>query len=133
MLLIYLKENGNIVGTNSSATATFENTYPTAPEEFKQKYGGLAVEYNPDYDKNRTWYKVVNEEVVKLDSPFVNENKRPKIPKIPDPRDQRIAELENAVMLLINGGTVSEGLSPMDSIKSFNESIQIEDTNIKGV
>ncbi len=94
MLLIYSKETGNIVGTNSSAIATFENVYPTAPEEFKQKYSGIVVEHDPDYDKNRDWYKVENEEVIKLDSPFIMEDTRP---KPPDPKDQQIADLQTEV------------------------------------
>lgn len=100
MLLIYSKETGNIVGTNSSAIATFENVYPTAPEEFKQKYSGIVVDHNPDYDKNRSWYKVENEEVIKLDSPFVKEDTRP---KPPDPKDQRIADLEMAIAAILGG------------------------------
>lgn len=128
MLLIYNKETGEIIGINTSPIATFANMYPDVSDEFKQKYGGIVVPHNSEYDKNRNWYKVVNEEVVKLYSPWIDESRQ-----IPDPRDQRIADLENAVMLLINGGTVIEGLSPTESIKGFNESIRIEDINIKGV
>ena len=128
MLLIYDKSTGRITGINTSHIATFENMYPNVAEEFNQKYGGIVVEHNPDYDKNRNWYKVEKEEVVKLDSPWEIEQAQR-----PDPRDKRIAELENAVMLLINGGTVSEELSPMETIKSFNESTEIEKTIIEGV
>lgn len=94
MLLIYDKLTGEIVGINTSPIATFENMFPDATEEFKQKYGGIVVDYNPDYDKNRDWYKVENGKVVKLDSPFIKEDKRP---KIPDPKDKEIADLKNQI------------------------------------
>lgn len=99
MLLIYEKITGNIVGTNSSDMATFENVYPAAPEEFKQKYGGIVVDYDHDYDKNRNWYKVENKEVVKLDSPFIKDTR----PIPPDPKDQRIADLEIAIAAILGG------------------------------
>ena len=101
MLLIYSRETGEISGINTSSIATFDNIYPIAPEEFKQKYGGIVVEPDPDYDKNRSWYKVENEEVIKLDSPFIKEDARP-IP--PDPKDQRIADLEMAIASILGGG-----------------------------
>jgi hypothetical protein len=95
MLIIYSKETGEFAGINTSPTATFENMYPNVSEEFKQKYGGIVVEPNPDYDKNRNWYKVINDnEVVKLDSPIIKEDTRP---IIPDPRDQKIANLEQSM------------------------------------
>ena len=97
MLLIYVKETGRITGTNSSPIATFENMYSHAPEEFKLKYGGIVVPYNPDYDKNRNWYKIENGEVIKLVSPFIKEDT---LPKIPDPRDQQIADLQAEVSTL---------------------------------
>jgi hypothetical protein len=100
MLLVYEKETGRIMGINTSPTATFENMYPDVPEEFKQKYGGIVVEYNPDYDKNRKWHKVENGKVVKLDSPIIDEDA---LPKIPDPRDQRIADLEMAIAAILGG------------------------------
>ena len=100
MLLIYNKATGEVVGTNNSPIATFGNMYPDAPDEFKQKYDGIVVDHNPDYDKNRSWYKVENEEVTKLDSPFVKEDTRP---KPPDPKDQRIADLEMAIASILGG------------------------------
>lgn len=100
ILLLYEKETGHITGVNTSSIATFENMYPDATEEFKQKYSGIVVDHNPDYDKNRSWYKVENEEVIKLDSPFVKEDTRP---KPPDPKDQRIADLEMAIAAILGG------------------------------
>ena len=48
MLLIYLKETGEILGINTSTVATFDNMYPAVSEEFKQKkYGGIVVEPDP--------------------------------------------------------------------------------------
>jgi len=98
MLLIYEKATGHIVGTNDSSIATFNNMYPNAPEEFKQTYCGIVVDYNADYDKNRDWYKVENGEIVKLDSPFTDERYH-----IPDPKDQRIADLEMAIVAILGG------------------------------
>ena len=100
MLLIYKKTTGEIIGINTSSIATFGNMYPNATEEFKLKYGGIIVDNNPDYDKNRNWYKVENEEVIKLDSPFVKEDTRP---KPVDPKDQRIADLEMAIAAILGG------------------------------
>lgn len=103
MLLIYSKETGEIKGVNTSLVATFDNMYPNATEEFKQKYDGIVVEYNANYDKNRSWYKVENGKVIKLDSPFIEESKFRRH-KIPDPRDQRIADLEMAIATILGGG-----------------------------
>jgi hypothetical protein len=100
MLLIYEKTTGEIIGINTSSIATFDNMYSAVSEEFKQKYGGIVVEPDPDYDKNRNWYKVENGEVVKLDSPFVKEDTRP---KPVDPKDQRIADLEMAIAAILGG------------------------------
>lgn len=101
MLLIYKKETGEIIGTNSSAIATFENMYPDALEGFKQAYGGIVVEYNNDYDKNRNWYKIQNGEAIRLASPFIKENISP---IIIDTKDQRITDLEMAIASIIGGG-----------------------------
>ena len=97
MLLIYKKTTGEIIGINTSSIATFENMYPNVSEEFKQKYDGIVVEHNPNYDKNRNWYKVENGKVVKLDSPFAKEAVRP---KVLDPRDQEIEELKSRLASL---------------------------------
>lgn len=94
MLLIYKKETGEITGINTSPTATFENMYPNATEEFKEKYGAITVPYDLNYDKNRSWYKVENGEVIKLDSPFVKDRTRP---KPPDPKDQEIEDLKRKI------------------------------------
>lgn len=94
MLLLYEKLTGEITGINTSPIATFGNMYPNVTEEFKQKYDGIVVEHNPDYDKNRDWYKIENGEVIKLDSPFVKEDIRP---KTPDPNEQEIANLKSTV------------------------------------
>ena len=99
MLLIYEKATGHIIGINDSYIATFNNMYPNATEEFKQKYEGITIPYNEDYDKNRDWYKVENGEVIKLDSPFVEQP----IPRPPDLRDQRIADLEMAIAAILGG------------------------------
>jgi hypothetical protein len=102
LLLIYEKETGRIIGVNTSNSAnlTFENMYPNATEEFKQKYGSIIVPYNSDYEKNRDWYKVENDEIIKLDSPFIQEDTRP---KPVDPKDQRIADLEMAIAAILGG------------------------------
>lgn len=97
ILLLYEKETGHITGVNTSSIATFENMYPDATEEFKQKYGGIVIPYNADYDKNRNWYKIENGEVIKLESPFIKEDT---LPKIPDPKDQQIADLQTEVSTL---------------------------------
>ncbi len=94
MLLLYKKETGRITGINTSSTATFNNMYPNVPEEFKQKYGGIVVDYDHDYDINRNWYKVENGEIVKLESPFIDGDT---LPKIPDSRDQEIADLKSTI------------------------------------
>lgn len=96
MLLIYEKETGKIIGTNTSYIATFDNIYPDVSENFKKKYNGIVVEYNPDYDKNRNWYKVKNGEVVKLTVPFAETPR----PKPPDLRDLQIANLQTEVSTL---------------------------------
>jgi hypothetical protein len=101
MLLIYLKETGEIVGINTSPTATFENMYPDAADEFKKMYGGLVIEDDPDYDKNRKCYKVENGEVVKLDTPFIAEAEQE---VLSNPKEQRIADLEMAVAFILGGG-----------------------------
>lgn len=97
MLLIYEKATGRVVGINTSHVATFENMYPDAAKGFKEKYDGILVPYNPDYDKNRNWYKVEGGKVVKLDSPFAKEAVRP---KVLDPRDQEIEELKSRLASL---------------------------------
>lgn len=96
MLLIYNKETGEIKGINTSLVATFDNMFPNATDEFKQKYGGIITEYNLDYDKNRKWYKVENGEVVKLTVPFAETPR----PKPPDLRDLQIANLQTEVSTL---------------------------------
>lgn len=105
MLLIYKKETGEIMGVNTSSIATFENMYPNVSEEFKQSYGGIVAEYNAEYDKNRNWYKVENGEVIKLDSPFIKEDTRP---KIPDLKEKEIAELKSTVSNLEKSLTESQ-------------------------
>lgn len=100
MLLIYNKATGEVIGTNDSPIATFDNMYPDAQEEFKQKYDGIVVEHDPDYDKNRQWYKVEGGEVIKLTSPFIYEDT---LPKVADPKDQRIADLEMAIATILGG------------------------------
>lgn len=100
MLLIYNKATGEVIGTNDSPVALFGNMYPDAPEEFKQIYDGIVVDHNSDYDKNRNWYKVESGQVIKLDSPFIKEDTRP---KPPDPKDQRIADLEMAIAAILGG------------------------------
>ena len=102
ILLIYDKETGKIVASNASTSnsLTFGNMYPNPTEAFKQKYGGLVVPYDPSYERNKNWYKVENEEVIKLDNPFIQEDVRP-IP--PDPKDQRIADLEIAIAAILGG------------------------------
>ena len=102
ILLIYDKQTGKIVATNvsTSGTLTFENMYPHASEEFKQKYGGLVVPYDPSYERNKSWYKVENGEIIKLASPFIVEQQSP---KRTDPRDQRIADLEIAIAAILGG------------------------------
>ncbi|ATW24189.1 hypothetical protein [Candidatus Formimonas warabiya] len=101
MLLLYKKSTGHIVGTNNSPLATFENMYPHATEEFKQMYGGLVVEDDPEYDRNRQWYKVEDDiRVVRLESPWIEEQVRP-----PDPGDQRILDLELAVAAILGGAS----------------------------
>lgn len=102
ILLIYDKQTGKIVATNvsTSGTLTFENMYPHASEEFKQKYGGLVVPYDPSYERNKSWYKVENGEIIKLTSPFIVEQQSP---KRTDPSDQRIADLEIAIAAILGG------------------------------
>lgn len=100
MVLIYLVETGRIIGVNTSPIATFENMYPNATNEFKQKYGSIKVPYNKDYEINRNWYKVENGEVIRLDSPFLEVNP---LPKSPDSEEQRIAYLEIAIAAILGG------------------------------
>ncbi len=105
MLLIYNKETGEIKGINTSPVATFDNMFPNVAEDFKQKYGGIITDFNDDYDKNRKWYKVENEKVIKLESPFIEEDTRHK--KI-DLKEKKIAELKNTVSNLEKSLTESQ-------------------------